>query len=282
MPLEKFNKLLLALSIAMALLFIVALVTNSTRLWIIITDLGEEVIYIALSVALYSFAPSVAFLVVSILLLSIDINLLLKNILAIPRPPKELWRAPASGYSFPSGHAQVSSTFWYSIAFNLRNRYMLLLATIVCISIAVSRVALGVHWVQDVIGGYAIGLALSATSELLSRRLGYAKSVLVILAVTLLLSAPTIVVASEETSLHTLAVALGMLVVTPLHLKSMKMVEGFSTKLKFVNMILTLMLVGGVVLAERRLIWSYRQLLYTLIPIIIVLTPYTLHKIRKS
>jgi membrane-associated phospholipid phosphatase len=79
--------------------------------------------------------------------------------------------ATAHGKSFPSGHA-MSSTFVYGALLLVflpviarRLRPFVLGATVVLIAaIGFSRLALGVHYLTDVLGGYVLGLAWLAAS----------------------------------------------------------------------------------------------------------------------
>ena len=75
--------------------------------------------------------------------------------------------ATESTYSFPSGHALVSLTVYGSIALVLARRLptrgerVLLLASaaILVLAIGFSRLYLGVHFLSDVLAGYAAGTA---------------------------------------------------------------------------------------------------------------------------
>lgn len=91
-------------------------------------------------------------------------NHLLKSIFQRQRP--ELWDvfARPSSYSFPSGHA-MSSMMVYGVAALLfaelypqHRRAWLGGAALWILLIGFSRIYLGVHWLSDVVAGFAIGL----------------------------------------------------------------------------------------------------------------------------
>ena len=73
----------------------------------------------------------------------------------------------AHGYSFPSGHAFTAMIVYgfliYITAKSIKSelfRFAIFsLATIVIIIVGVSRIYLNVHWVTDVLGGYAVGFS---------------------------------------------------------------------------------------------------------------------------
>jgi undecaprenyl-diphosphatase len=89
-----------------------------------------------------------------------------KIIVNRPRPVLESPLASAFGKSFPSGHA-MSSTVTYGAlllvllpALPRRGRPFAIAGTIALVaSIGMSRLLLGVHYVSDVVAGYALGLA---------------------------------------------------------------------------------------------------------------------------
>jgi undecaprenyl-diphosphatase len=72
-----------------------------------------------------------------------------------------------SSLSFPSGHASMSAIVYLTLGAliaSTRRRwsqrlYILLIATLMTALVGVSRVALGVHWATDVLGGWAFGAA---------------------------------------------------------------------------------------------------------------------------
>jgi membrane protein DedA with SNARE-associated domain/membrane-associated phospholipid phosphatase len=77
-----------------------------------------------------------------------------------PRPAPHL--AVAHGYSFPSGHAfsaMIVYGFLIYMAWKFSRNKALTSAICLIVLIGISRIYLNVHWLTDVLGGYAAGLA---------------------------------------------------------------------------------------------------------------------------
>ena len=73
------------------------------------------------------------------------------------------------GYSFPSGHSAISSSFWGAVAYLLRRKKAVCIFFI-CLILLVgfSRLWLGVHTPQDVICGFLIGVGtIFATGKII-------------------------------------------------------------------------------------------------------------------
>ena len=101
------------------------------------------------------------------LMVSVSLNFTLKNTFLRARPPL-MYRAVAeTGYSFPSGHAMAAGAFYgfliYMVAqSNLPKRAKRLAITGLTLMIGLigfSRVYLGVHYVTDVVAGFAVSIA---------------------------------------------------------------------------------------------------------------------------
>jgi undecaprenyl-diphosphatase len=88
----------------------------------------------------------------------------LKNIFQISRPVSEIYSA--EGWSFPSGHATVATTFFFLLAYiyfgkvsTTWNKSMLISGSIFgAFLICFSRLYLGAHWTLDILAGVALGL----------------------------------------------------------------------------------------------------------------------------
>lgn len=90
-------------------------------------------------------------------------NAYLKHVFERARPRLFEEVATLHSYSFPSGHATAAIAIYGMIAFvvgRLAPRLRLLAAggaLALAVSIGISRIYLGVHWVTDVLAGYAAG-----------------------------------------------------------------------------------------------------------------------------
>src|SRR5262245_57509689 len=63
----------------------------------------------------------------------------------------------ATSYGLPSGHALVATCVWFMLAGVVRRSWFWALAVAVVLSISLSRVWLGAHFISDVIVGWMLG-----------------------------------------------------------------------------------------------------------------------------
>lgn len=94
---------------------------------------------------------------------SFIVNFLLKAVFQRTRP-LEYFLVEQGGLSFPSGHTMVSTTMFLTLAYlyskeksKTKKRYAYILASIYILLMGLSRIALGVHWPSDIIGGLLAG-----------------------------------------------------------------------------------------------------------------------------
>ena len=127
------------------------------------TYLGREEVYLGLvALIFWCVDRQIGIGLAYLSLLSAWINNALKYLFAIPRPsdPRLVIPLPETSPSFPSGHAQSALANWGYLALRFRNRILWAAVIIVIVGIGLSRLVLGVHFPQDVIGGWLIGLVL--------------------------------------------------------------------------------------------------------------------------
>ncbi|MBB5375556.1 membrane-associated phospholipid phosphatase [Deinococcus metalli] len=138
--------------------------------WLAVTTLGRDEVFIVV-LALYTWLVrptggrdlGVAFA------LSYLVNSALKYGLNEPRPfsadpalASDAARATAGGPGLPSGHAQMAATLWGGIAAQVRVGWVWAVAAVLIVLIAVSRLALHVHYPLDVVVGLLLGAAFAA------------------------------------------------------------------------------------------------------------------------
>jgi undecaprenyl-diphosphatase len=83
---------------------------------------------------------------------SLLLNVLIKGWVMECRPPDVYWLEIIhdGSFSFPSGHAQVATPLWFSLAYYVRHKGLAFSYLVIGLLIALSRPYLGVHFVHDV------------------------------------------------------------------------------------------------------------------------------------
>lgn len=129
-----------------------------------ITFLGEEPFYLLLLPLIYWCVDyRLGARLTIVFLLAVWLNVILKDLLAQPRPfdlLPEVKLAEAEGYGLPSGHAQLGVVVWGLIAWSRGQRAAWWAAAVVVGLIGFSRIYLGVHFPTDVLGGWLVGGAI--------------------------------------------------------------------------------------------------------------------------
>jgi membrane-associated phospholipid phosphatase len=143
---------------------VITLGGNAVVLFVVVAGIGIVLLRRALKVeaAVIAFAFAGSFLV----------NGALKLLFHRPRP--ELAFVHLETYSFPSGHAAVSTATFTTLAYLLCRRYTspatraaIVLATILAVAaVAFSRLYLGAHYLSDVLAGISFGFTWAMASLL--------------------------------------------------------------------------------------------------------------------
>lgn len=148
----------------------------------LLDKIGGELVMIPLGILLFIYfyrkksRKGMALIVLSMLMPYLVMEAI-KQIIQRPRPPYmliKIW-----GYSFPSGHSTVSTSFFLTSAYmvskmindRLTSYVPYVIAGIYALMMGFSRIYLGVHWPSDVICGWILGMMLSGVSiRLIERR----------------------------------------------------------------------------------------------------------------
>jgi len=138
---------------------------GATAVMTFISFLASAVTLITISIGLIFLIKNKKYpkLIALNLIIVFILNRILKWIIARPRPER-LKLVLEDGYSFPSGHSMIAFGFYgfliYLIYKNFKNnkiKYPLIVfLALLILSIGISRIYLGVHYVTDVIGGFII------------------------------------------------------------------------------------------------------------------------------
>ena len=102
-------------------------------------------------------------------------NLLLKNVIARPRPYAdvtsrfyEIWQSAGSlkesGFSFPSGHTTAATAFGVSLFISLNKKYSWAFLFIPLV-MGFTRIYFCVHYASDVLGGIVVGTTAAILSQ---------------------------------------------------------------------------------------------------------------------
>ncbi|MFX1326203.1 MAG: phosphatase PAP2 family protein [Promethearchaeota archaeon] len=135
----------------------------------IITYLGEPVVFIIITAIIYLAYDKVYAKNLGLsLLFTTYMNQLFKSIVKDPRPPTN---EPSVGefieesYGFPSGHSQTAVGFWGYVSYEFKDNYVYkriqivpCILSVIIFLVAISRIIIGVHDLQDIIGGLLLGI----------------------------------------------------------------------------------------------------------------------------
>jgi membrane-associated phospholipid phosphatase len=121
----------------------------------------EKFILFFLPLGYWAWNRGVFFRLLVLVALTALLNAWLKDFWQDPRPDLALRMDHEVGDSFglPSGHAQIAVVIWFWLAWELKRAWAWLVSGVVVAGIIFSRLYLGAHDVEDVLGGSLLGIA---------------------------------------------------------------------------------------------------------------------------
>ncbi len=111
--------------------------------------------------------PRAAIIVLVALAGGVLLSETLKDVFERTRPPEAYRLVEVTNESFPSGHALLSTVFYFTLGgvlASVADRRMLRLYALACaallaLMIGATRIYLGAHWASDVLAGWCLGAA---------------------------------------------------------------------------------------------------------------------------
>jgi membrane-associated phospholipid phosphatase len=153
------------------------------KLAYLLTFMGDAEFYLLILPLIYwCFSKTVGFRLLYLFIISIYINSLLKFTVSVSRPVgvdgvHSLFIESAevgSHYphdSFPSGHAQGSTTLWGYLAIIISKPAFWVLAVALIFLISLSRLYTGLHWPIDVVSGILIAIIILVAGTKIEEKL---------------------------------------------------------------------------------------------------------------
>ncbi|MCK5773118.1 MAG: phosphatase PAP2 family protein [Thermoplasmata archaeon] len=141
------------------------------NLFSVITELGNEKLYVIAATMLYlGYDKGFARRMFILFFATVFSTVFLKQLFHDPRPPaNRLLGEQISGYGLPSGHTTTSLVFYgYPLLARLEGsrglkRVLFTFCIFAVVAVPVSRIVIGVHDLQDVLGGYIVGIIMIIT-----------------------------------------------------------------------------------------------------------------------
>jgi membrane-associated phospholipid phosphatase len=112
-----------------------------------------------MSIGYWTHSRAVFYRLMVLVVFNAALNAYAKDWIQDPRPPLALRlddRVGAS-YGLPSGHAQMAVVLWMWLAWEVRRAWAWVLFTAIAVGVILSRLYLGVHDLEDVVAGAALG-----------------------------------------------------------------------------------------------------------------------------
>jgi hypothetical protein len=125
-----------------------------------ITELGSETFFIIVIPPVYwCIDKRFGFRLLVITTIAAYISIVIKNLTRLARPSDKLIGTAYTTYTFPSGHAFGTTTFWLYTYAIFKKNWLIILGTFIVAFVSISRVYLNVHYMSDIIAGIAFGIA---------------------------------------------------------------------------------------------------------------------------
>ncbi|MGR5983771.1 phosphatase PAP2 family protein [Bacillus cereus] len=252
----------------------------------LVSIIANETLYlIVISISYWCVSKRKAFHMIVMLCFSGYIGIMVKEFMKIPRPYtydgiEALYEKSAAGYSFPSTHVQLSTTFWGSFMILCKKRIVWIIGIIFIILVAISRLYLRVHWLSDIIGAVLFSVIVVYLYTKVTMELSDKKFILlqrIILAVSIIMYVMT----SQVDNLKLLGVLTGSTIGIMLENHFINMNESNDFKMQVVKTVLGLSIMLIMQFILKKVIPDMYYLRYAVTGITITfLCPFIFHMLR--
>ena len=201
-----------------------------TQLALALSWLGYSTfIMFFMAIGYWTWSKAVFFRLLVLVVINAVLNAYVKDWVQDPRPPLALRLDDQIGasYGLPSGHAQMAVVMWMWLAWELRRAWAWVLGSVIVLGVIASRLYLGVHDLEDVLVGAALGGASLLVFERVRRqhwrwqtRLGWSVALIALATALVLASWPGNAPEYIPTLAGWLAVAIWSLQVEQRHIDS--------------------------------------------------------------
>jgi membrane-associated phospholipid phosphatase len=146
-----------------------------TALFLFCSFMGETEGYVLVVTGIYvMYDKALAYRLSALVLLTMCVNHAMKTFIRNPRPfidegtwaqkwavPAENARELATEYSTPSGHGMAGGAFYGHLYASVKRRGVRIIAVLAILATGLSRPYLGVHYLEDILLGWLIGISLA-------------------------------------------------------------------------------------------------------------------------
>jgi membrane-associated phospholipid phosphatase len=152
-------------------------------IWENLTYLGDTLAVCAIMLLFIRKRPDLIWSGIFATIIATLIVNIIKLYFNLPRPPVMIEKnliniiGPAlSSHSFPSGHTVTIFTLTGILMFYFRSFLSRFCLIILACLVGISRIAVGVHWPEDVLAGASLGILCAITGVIIVSKLGWNKN----------------------------------------------------------------------------------------------------------
>lgn len=184
-----------------------------------ISFLGEEYIYISIAAIIYyAYDKKLGELLAFSLFTTALVNTSIKGLVGALRPfekypdrVQNLRPDTAGGHSFPSGHTQQFTTVLFTLSLQIKKNWVFIVAAVLSVLMALSRMYLGVHFLEDVTVSIILGIGLAFLFHFLYKKYKDMGKMNIVYGVILVIFLPFVIIINDKDILTSYGMMIGLL-----------------------------------------------------------------------